>query len=208
MLHYHTVEPITLALLRELQAISILESFSLVGGTALSLKYGHRISVDIDLFSEDDFDKDLVVEILIRKFGNRFIPEINHAKWAIFCYIDNIKVDIVSYKHKLIRPVHIEEDIKMYSSEDIIAMKFNAVLGRGRKKDFWDICELLKVYTLVEMLAFHHEKFPQQMLLISIPNALTYFADADESEDPISLKGQTWESVKKVISQKVSDYLK
>jgi len=45
-------------------------------------------------------------------------------------------------------------------------------------------------------------------LLIFIPHAITYFTDADESEEPVSLHGQTWDSVKKFISQKVSDYLK
>jgi hypothetical protein len=45
------------------------------------------------------------------------------------------------------------------------------------------------------------------MLMISIPQALTYFTDANESEDPISLKGQTWESVQTIIKQKVSEYL-
>jgi hypothetical protein len=46
------------------------------------------------------------------------------------------------------------------------------------------------------------------MLAISIPNAISYFAEADASEDPVSLKGQTWESIKRSISQTVSDYLK
>lgn len=46
------------------------------------------------------------------------------------------------------------------------------------------------------------------MLLISIPQALTYFADAEESEAPVSLKGQTWEGVKRFIQQHVNEYLK
>lgn len=46
------------------------------------------------------------------------------------------------------------------------------------------------------------------MLLISIPVALTYFTDTEESVEPVSLKGQTWEDVKSFIRQKVNDYLK
>ena len=46
------------------------------------------------------------------------------------------------------------------------------------------------------------------MLAISIPHAITYFADADESDAPVSYKKQTWELVKKGIKQAVSDYLK
>jgi hypothetical protein len=86
-------------------------------------------------------------------------------------------------------------------------MKINAILGRGAKKDFWDLAELLNVFTLDEIIQFHKQKFPTQMLLISIPAALTYFADAEESEDPVSLKGQSWEETKRIIQGKVREYL-
>jgi hypothetical protein len=45
------------------------------------------------------------------------------------------------------------------------------------------------------------------MLTISIPNAITYFVEAEESETPLSFKGQTWDEIKKGISKTVSDYL-
>ncbi len=45
------------------------------------------------------------------------------------------------------------------------------------------------------------------MLAISIPNAITYFADADESETPVSLKNQTWTDIKKGIQKIVRGYL-
>ena len=51
MLHFETVESNTLSILNELMNMPELMEFSLVGGTALSLLYGHRISVDLDLFS-------------------------------------------------------------------------------------------------------------------------------------------------------------
>ena len=38
--------------------------------------------------------------------------------------------------------------------------------------------------------------------------AIFIFADAEESEAPVSLKKQTWKSVQKLISKKVSAYLK
>lgn len=51
------------------------------------------------------------------------------------------------------------------------------------------------------------KKYPGQLLAISIPNAITYFIEANDSETPKSYKNQTWESVKKGISKAVSDYL-
>jgi len=58
------------------------------------------------------------------------------------------------------------------------------------------------------MIAYHEAKYPDQNLLITIPQAITYFTDAEESEEPVSLKGQTWHAVKKFIQQKVNNYLK
>lgn len=89
-----------------------------------------------------------------------------------------------------------------------MATKINAILGRGKKKDFWDIYELLHHYSLSDFIDSHQTKFPQQMLLISIPSALTYFEDAEESEDPVSLKSQTWQDVKRFIRQQVNEFLK
>ncbi|MBS1512464.1 MAG: nucleotidyl transferase AbiEii/AbiGii toxin family protein [Bacteroidetes bacterium] len=189
--------------------ISELGTFSLVGGTALSLQYGHRTSIDIDLFCSDGYDYGAIVESLKETFGNDFQFEEKQSTWGIFCFIRNIKVDIINYyRHPKISPDIVADGIRMYASNDIAAMKVQAILGRGRKKDFWDIAELLSEYTVKEIIDCYEKKYPSQHLLISIPQALTYFADAEESEDPVSLKGQTWESVKKSIAEKVNEYLK
>jgi len=45
------------------------------------------------------------------------------------------------------------------------------------------------------------------MLLISIPQTITYFDDADLSQDPICLLGLSWEDVKNKIRSAVRDYL-
>jgi hypothetical protein len=84
----------------------------------------------------------------------------------------------------------------------------NAILGRGKKKDFFDIAELLKHFRIPEIIEFYEKKFSEQRLLISIPQAITYFEDADNSEDPVSLNNQTWEDVKSTIRKAVNDYLK
>lgn len=51
MLFYETVCPKTLQLLKDIQSIETLKDAPLVGGTALALQIGHRISVDLDFFS-------------------------------------------------------------------------------------------------------------------------------------------------------------
>jgi predicted nucleotidyltransferase component of viral defense system len=188
--------------------LKALNDFSLVGGTALSLRYGHRQSVDLDLFCIEKLDHEKITKVLKDTFKDGYRVESKTARWGIFCYLDDVKVDIIHHPHPLIAEIESTDNIRMYSDADIIAMKFNAILGRGKKKDFWDVYELMKHYQLKDMIPFHERKFPDQNLLISIPQALTYFDDAEESEDPVSLKGQTWPSVKKFIQQKVSDFLR
>ena len=208
MLYTQTVEPGTFALLKQLLDMPELASFSLVGGTALSLVYGHRISIDLDLFSDIKFDQNIVINALRQKFKEGFIYEGEFKHFGIFCFVENVKVDLVPFRHPLIRPIQVIDGIRMFSLEDIAAMKIQAILGRGKKKDFWDIAELFKHFKLKEIIAFYKEKFPSQMLLISIPQALSYFDDADESEDPISINGMDWDQVKDVIRTNVSEYLK
>ena len=208
MLHVETVEPVTFAVLERLMKIEILNPFSLVGGTALSLRYGHRTSIDIDLFYHERFNNDEILKALMNEFGKGLGIESKSIRWGIFCYINDIKVDIVYHPHAPIKNIEVVNDIRLYSNEDVIAMKINAILGRGKKKDFWDLFELLHHYNLEQMIHFHESKFPEQNLLITIPQAVTYFVDAEESEEPVSIKGQTWTGVKKFIQQKVNEYLK
>jgi len=208
MLHIETVEPRTLSLLKRLLNLSTLRPFSLVGGTAMALRYGHRSSVDLDLFFHEKFDHKSIESELTLEFGSDFNYESGHKQFGIFCYIQKIKVDIVYFPHQPIEKIVLEDNIRMYSSADISAMKIQAILGRAQKKDFWDLYELLRHYPLQQLMDWHTQKYPSQMLAISIPNAISYFADAEESETPVSYKGQTWEQIKKEIKRVVSDYLR
>jgi predicted nucleotidyltransferase component of viral defense system len=185
-----------------------LQPFSLVGGTALSLRYGHRSSEDLDIFYHEKFDHTSIETELRAEFGDNFNYESGHKNFGIFCYINKIKVDVVYFPHSPIAPTETKNNIRMYSSADIAAMKIQAILGRAKKKDFWDLHELLQHYSLKQIIDWHKQKYPSQMLAISIPNAITYFIEADESETPVSFKNQTWESVKRGIARAVSDYLR
>jgi len=207
MLQTKAIEPGTLSILKKLMEIPELQSFNLVGGTALALKYGHRTSVDLDLFSMENFEHQLIIKTLQKTFGDLFVCEGDFSKWGIFCFIADVKVDLVYYPHPMLYPVKVRNAIRMYDDRDLIAMKIQAILGRGKKKDFWDIAELLKYYNLSQIIDFHKAKYPSQMLLITIPQAIIYFKDADTTDDPVSLKGQTWSDVKAIIQEKVREFL-
>jgi predicted nucleotidyltransferase component of viral defense system len=207
MLQYSTVEPGTLELLRKLMSVTELSNFNLVGGTALALYFGHRISVDLDLFASVDFDVLEITSVLEKAF-----PDFTYSKpnvVGIFGFINDVKVDLVKHHHhpNIANTVTID-GLRLLSKEDIMAIKVAAIFKRAVKKDFWDLAELLEHFTMEDMINSYHNKYPSSQMLISIPQALTYFAEAEESEDPVSLKGQTWTGIKKKIQKAVNDYLK
>ena len=208
MLQTQTVEPGTLSLLKELCSLPFLQNFGLVVGTALSLKYGHRLSIDLDLFSFEKFENEALISNLNGYFGKRLEIRNSPPGFGIFCFIDGVKVDIVRHPHPLIGPIESVDGIRFFSDQDIMAMKIQAILGRGKKKDFWDIAELLKQYTVSDFVKNHKQKYSTQNLLISIPQVMVYFQDADEDENPVSLKSQTWEKVQKSIQKKIAEHLR
>ncbi|MHB1079458.1 MAG: nucleotidyl transferase AbiEii/AbiGii toxin family protein [Prosthecobacter sp.] len=67
MLHFETLPVGTLDLLKDLSAHPALQQFSLVGGTALALRFGHRRSIDFDFFTPDSFDVEALADTLSRE---------------------------------------------------------------------------------------------------------------------------------------------
>ena len=207
MLQTETIKPGTLSVLKSLMEIDELRQFSLVGGTALSLKYGHRLSIDLDLFSVENFEREPIIKSLENKFGDGFEYRGNFAKWGIFCQIEKVKVDIVHYPHAIIQPIETDSGIRLYHDKDLIAMKIQAILGRGVKKDFWDIHELLKHFSIDQMLALHQSRYEYNHDRNLILENMTNFGFADEDLEPICLRGKYWAFIKEDITEAARDYL-
>lgn len=202
MLQTRTIEPGTLELLKKLMSIPFLDSFYLVGGTALALQFGHRMSIDIDLFTLDDFDNNNLIEILIKDFDVSIEFE---NKNMVITYINNIKVDFVKMGYPILFEPLLIENIRMLDIRDIVAMKLKAIAQRGSKKDFFDIYFLLQQIKMESMLQLFKRKFEQHELFY-IVKSLTYFSDAENDADPILFdKDVTWANVKTLIHEKVKN---
>ena len=203
MLQTRTVEPSTLGLLKELMLRPFLDHFFLVGGTALALQMGHRASVDLDLFTVEDFDQDELLTNL-SKFYN-VIVEVKSPSIFI-TRINEVKVDFVRFRYKTLYPVQKIEGVRMLEIKDIAPMKLDAVAKRGSKKDFYDFYFLLEKLSLHEMLELYSQKF-QHSTVFHIIKSLTYFADAEEQPDPITFdKKIKWEFVKDKILKTVEGF--
>lgn len=176
MLHKETVEAGTLDLIYRLMKDEHLKEFTLVGGTALSLQIGHRQSVDIDLFNKRDFDSELLKSYLSEKYNaESFRLGVN----SVLCFIENVKVDLISHRVPDIKPTIVQENIRMASLEDIGAMKLNAITRDGsRFKDFVDMHVLLAEKPLEVYGAAFENKYDNLSRAIAY-YSLTYHKDIE-----------------------------
>jgi predicted nucleotidyltransferase component of viral defense system len=172
MLHLESVEGDTLGLLKKLMTVECLSNFNLVGGTALALRYGHRLSVDLDLFATEPFDNNLIYNELISIFPSLRVSTLQ-SKVGIFGFIDDVKVDFIQYfKFPLIDEVQVVDGVRIVSDADIAAMKIFAILQRAKKKDFFDLSLLLDNYGLDQIIKWYQKKYAGNLMLISIPTAM------------------------------------
>jgi hypothetical protein len=207
MLHKETVDQSTLELLVQLQQKDYLKGFYLVGGTALSLRMGHRKSIDLDLFSNFSFDPVQLLENLSADFPFAlFFSANNTLKGSI----NKVQIDILAHRYPLICDPIVIEGVFMLSVEDIIAMKLNAISVSGQRvKDFIDIYFLLHNYSIEEMIGFYRKKYSGYSDA-NVLKSLCWFEDVDLSDWPVLIKTSKldWTTVKKTIKEATSLYLK
>lgn len=214
-LHYETVTPLLQNVLRKIMACPLFEPFRLVGGTALSLQCGHRVSDDIDLFSEAEFgtlDFKAMQDWLYAQFpycaGNCGEPVGFGTSYIVGTdRNNNVKVDLF-YTDPFIRPIVQKDGIRLTDLTDIITMKLEVISSGGRKKDFWDLHELHEHYTLPQMLDWYEERNPYTANRAQTIARLTDFSRADTEVDPRCLKNKVWQLIKLDISEWAQTELK
>jgi hypothetical protein len=206
-MYWNTVNENLRSVLRDIMHEPKFDAFRLVGGTALSLQWGHRMSVDIDIFSDQTYGS-IDFATLGRWFQNRFeyvdVHNFESSTLGKSLFIghhshDAIKVDIY-HCDRFIRPALVEDGIRMASEQDIIAMKLD-IIGRnqrqgGRKKDFWDLHHAQDFFSLDIMIDFYHERYPYGHSTVELLNGLISFSYADEDFEPICMHGKHWELIK------------
>ena len=187
------IAPETFKLVQELQTIPELKEFHLVGGTALALQLGHRNSIDIDLFTKDEFEAAYIITLLEDNYS---ITATLARKGTLLAVVNNIKTDFIRHNYPLLRPPVTEEGIRFLNKEDIAAMKFHAIIQSGKRlKDFIDMYFLLEHFSMKQMVDFFSAKYTYSNPMIAM-KAINFFDDIDENIDPPKM--QTPLSLKKI----------
>jgi hypothetical protein len=198
MLRFDAVPESVSRLLRRLAPNPALADFALGGGTSLALRFGHRLSVDLDYFTTLEFSPD----DLLAKLALEETEVINRAENSLSVNASGVKLDLLRHAYPQLAPAELISEVALVSLQDLAAMKLNAIANRGSKKDFYDVAELLKHFTLPEMLGFFSEKYPGTDSFTVI-RSLAWFQDAEEEPDPKSLVGSDWDDVKLKVGKAV-----
>lgn len=199
MLHQQAVPKRALELLTGIQANPFFTPLRLVGGTALALQIGHRISIDLDFFGDFPLQHQLIAQELAQ-YGS--VTNVQNTPTVCIFQVDGVKIDFVNYKYAwLDKPIK-KDGFVLAGKRDIAAMKISAITGRGTKKDFIDLNALLDDFTLAEMIALFDAKYPDGTTYLAL-KSLNYFVDADRQKAPQMLIPYNWEAIKERITAEV-----
>jgi hypothetical protein len=149
----------------------VFADFNIGGGTNLALKYNHRESTDIDLFS-----KDRISSLSFKKFKEHLLVE--YAQFNPVVKINNLDDELYTWMQVQTNVTKIdfiqnlplnyeveinEEGIRFISDRDIFSLKLSSASSRGSRKDYYDLFLLSKMYSLesayLDLLAWF-DKYP------------------------------------------------
>ena len=190
-----TLLPDTLRAIKLVSGFSEIKKAYLAGGTALALQLGHRISVDLDFFMQEEFDEAQISSSLSSLPGFTHEGTIKGTVWG---RIGQTKFSLFHYSYPLLDQTIAFRGVSLAGLADIAAMKIHALEDGGTKRDFIDVYFLAQKYTLEEMLDFYQRKYSVlENHLYSILRALDYFEDAElETQMPRMIVDVNWDDVK------------
>ena len=177
-LHTSTVTKQLKSILDNLMKEDLFSPFVLVGGTNLSLRFGHRMSDDIDLFTESDYGS-LDYESMEHYLSETY-PYYDCPGWDPIVgfgrsyYIGEdemncVKLDLM-YTDKFISPVDEIEGVRMASINDY--------------------------FSLSDMINIHEKRYEWTHDRQEIITNLTNFQNADNDPDPRCILGKDWDLIK------------
>lgn len=194
-----------------LEKLSFLgKSFYLAGGTALSLYFNHRTSLDFDFYTKKKFKKQGIYDLLRNNLDEKDIVVTVLEDNTFAGVISGVNVSFFYYRYPLLEPIYKIDGVYLSSLEDISAMKIVAVIQRPAKRDYVDLYYLLKRFSVKELFDFCKKKYINFNPYLAI-RAMVYFEDIEkESLEKRGIKifdqHFFWRKAKEEIFEKVKKY--
>ncbi len=198
-LHSEVLDERTAALLSRIAEEDAFRDFYLAGGTGLALQLGHRVSLDLDLFSERPWAASRVLDAA-RALGPTTVDL--ESEGTLVGSVGGVRVSFFHYPYPLLEPplrvqgatTDAPSTMPLAGLLDIACMKLIAVSQRGSRKDFIDLYFLDRAGVDVRS-AIH--ALPRKMPgvehnLVHLIRSLAYFVDAESEPEPRMLVPFDW----------------
>ena len=126
------------------------KEFYLVGGTAIALYKGHRLSIDFDLFKNGSINPKKITDTF-KKNNEQFLVTLNRdGQLNLICR--EVKFTFFEFEYDVPHEILIENNITIPTLLDLAAMKAFALGRRSKWKDYVDLYFIIRDnFTITEI---------------------------------------------------------
>lgn len=159
------------------------DGFYLAGGTALALQIGHRVSVDFDLFCQDNISKTLLdkVKVVFSEFKGDISPVINNPD-ELSVLIGGIKTTFLKYPFPVLNNFVDWDSLKVLDIPELATTKAYTIGRRGSFKDYVDLFFVLSGNhsNLDQIMELAEKKYGNEFNSRLFLEQLVYLDDVEE----------------------------
>ena len=197
-MYWNIIDKDRYKLLKDLTETVTIPEYYMIGGTALSLQMGLRESFDFDFCVPAQFNNELLLEEL-GKIGEMKVKQNQSGTCDVI--LNGVQVSFFYYPDKIINELVKPQEmpkLRMASILDIAIMKIVAIGGRGAKKDFFDLYNIINKcrISIKELAEGLIEKCGSKTNYVNIIMGLSYFEDAEQEILPKTFVEYNWEEIK------------
>ncbi len=203
--HWEALTTETKNIFKLLAHLDLTGRYYLAGGTGLALHFGHRFSVDLDFFCEEEDAVGPDERAKLRQTLNDPSLEIIFDKDATFVASwHGVGASFFRLNmYPLVQPTLDVEGVKLASVQEIGAMKLAAVIDRGTRKDLVDLYYILQKVSLDDIFQVAATKYAHvPTFATSAVRGLAYFDDAESLPMPKMIEKTPWTKMKKLLEKK------
>ena len=162
-------------------------NYYLVGGTAIALHFGHRRSIDFDLFSDNAFDPMSIRTKLLASY--KIDQTFSQGEGELTVLINKVKITFFHYPFIIDRRIDFDNYIKLPDILTLGAMKAFALGRRAKWKDYVDLYFIFQKYSFKDLVDKTNSIFKSEFNEKLFRTQLGYFEDIDHSEEIKYIQG-------------------
>jgi hypothetical protein len=180
----------------------------LVGGTALFLQIGHRLSFDLDIFFEREIKRQDLLKL--KKLFKIKTIELNTPDQLNLITSDNVRITLVHYPYKPLFKLISTISLPLLSVKDIALDKAFTIGRRPLWRDYVDLFFILKedFIDIATIIKSAQKKFGIEFNERLFLNQVSYFKDLKATKISFVAGKYSFNEIKDFLERKVKEYRK